>query len=210
MNGKSSGTPSPTKPDVPFTEASKEQSSTNSKSVGPRTVPGTNLRCLDDPSFMFDKQSAASDMSTSSTSGGVNSQKPSSYKVLDAPEESTQSKPSGYRVLEAPEAASDKKDLPEQSPTQSTESTVKPSPYRVLEAPLDPPARTKGSAYRVLEAPDAPYLPQAQPVGATQDSKPPSLVSPTTGRTVSDTLDKARNRFDSFWGGKEKDPPSKV
>jgi len=48
---------------------------------------------------------------------------------------------------------------------------------------------TKGG-YRVLEAPDVP------------------LVSPTSGRTLaSDVLDKARNRFDKFWG-KDKDDQS--
>ena len=212
MNGKSSGSPSPTKPEVPFTDSTKEVSSTDGKSVGARSVPGTNLRCLDDPSFMFEKQNVSSSMSPSSTTSGVNTQKPSSYKVLDAPEEPVQSKASGgYRVLEAPEAPSDIKDLPDQSPTQPPVEPVKPSPYRVLEAPIDPPARPKGSPYRVLEAPDAPFYPTPQSVGATaQESTPPSLVSPSSGRTVSDTLDKARNRFDSFWGGKEKDPPSKV
>lgn len=202
MNGKSSGTPSPTKPEVPLpsSEPVKEASGSEVKPVGVRSIPGTNLRCLDDPSFMFDQPSQAT----------TNSPKTGAYKVLEAPVETSQPKPGGYRVLEAPEAPSDIKDLPDQSPTKP-EAPIKPSPYRVLEAPIDPPARPKGSPYRVLEAPDAPYYPQSQTVGATQESKPPSLVSPSSGRAVTDALDKARTRFDSFWGGpKDKDPPSKV
>ncbi|XP_042210877.1 titin-like isoform X5 [Homarus americanus] len=201
MNGKSSGTPSPTKPEVPLpSEQVKDASVPESKPVGVRNVPGTNLRCLDDPSFMFDQPSAPT----------TNSPKSGAYKVLEAPVEPQQPKSGGYRVLEAPEAPSDIKDLPDQSPTKP-ETPIKPSPYRVLEAPIDPPARPKGSPYRVLEAPDAPYYPQTQSVGEVQESKPPSLVSPSSGRTVTDALDKARTRFDSFWGGpKDKDPPSKV
>lgn len=202
MNGKSSGTPSPTKPEVPLLSSDpvKDVCAPESKPVSVRNIPGTNLRCLDDPSFMFDQPSPPT----------TNSPKSGTYKVLEAPVEPQQSKSGGYRVLEAPEAPSDIKDLPDQSPTKP-EAPIKPSPYRVLEAPIDTPARSKGSPYRVLEAPDAPYYPQTQSVGEVQESKPPSLVSPASGRTVSDALDKARTRFDSFWGGpKDKDPPSKV
>ncbi|KAK8407153.1 hypothetical protein O3P69_002045 [Scylla paramamosain] len=200
MNGKSSGTPSPTKPEVPLPSEPAKDGKAESKPVGVRNVPGTNLRCLDDPSFMFDQPSAPT----------TNSPKSGAYKVLEAPLEPAQPKSGGYRVLEAPGAPSDIKDLPDQSPTKP-EAPIKPSPYRVLEAPIDPPTKPKGSPYRVLEAPDAPYYPQTQSVGAAQESKPPSLVSPSSGRTVTDALDKARTRFDSFWGGpKDKDPPSKV
>ncbi|XP_076053125.1 uncharacterized protein LOC143032368 isoform X4 [Oratosquilla oratoria] len=250
MNGKSSGTPSPTKPEVslpscqpkkeapadswapsshapanttPATTATTATSSSSAPSqesgVGGRSLPGTNLRCLDDPSFLFEKPSvptttstpptvAATTTSTAPTS--TNSPKPAAYKVLEAPVEPPKPSGGGYRVLEAPEAPSDIKDLPDQSPTRP-ENPIKPSPYRVLEAPIDPPARPKGSPYRVLEAPDAPYYPQVQAVGSAPESKPPSLVSPSSGRTVTDALDKARTRFDSFWGGpKDKDPPGKV
>ncbi|KAK3877432.1 hypothetical protein Pcinc_017854 [Petrolisthes cinctipes] len=149
---------------------------------------------------MFDQPSATT----------TNSPKPGSFKVLEAPADPVQPKGGGYRVLEAPEAPSDIKDLPDQSPSKP-EAPIKPTPYRVLEAPIEPPTRPKGSPYRVLEAPDAPYYPQTQTVGSTQESKPPSLVSPSSGRTVTDALDKARTRFDSYWGGpKDKDPPSKV
>ncbi|KAK7079080.1 hypothetical protein SK128_021841 [Halocaridina rubra] len=202
MNGKSSGTPSPTKPEVPLpsSEPTKGTGGPESKPAGVRNVPGTNLRCLDDPSFMFDQPGHAT----------TNSPKMGAYNVLEAPMETSKQKTGSFRVLEAPEAPSDIKDLPDQSPTKP-EAPIKPSPYRVLEAPIDPPARPKGSPYRVLEAPDAPYYPQPQTVGAAQDSNPPSLVSPSSGRTVTDALDKARTRFDSFWGGpKDKDPPSKV
>ncbi|XP_069189999.1 serine/arginine repetitive matrix protein 1 isoform X7 [Procambarus clarkii] len=202
MNGKSSGTPSPTKPEVPLPSSDpvKDVCAPESKPATVRNVPGTNLRCLDDPSFMFDQPSIPV----------TNSPKSGTYKVLEAPKEPQQLKSGGYHVLEAPEAPSDIKDLPDQSPTKP-EAPIKPSPYRVLEAPIDPPSRPKGSPYRVLEAPDAPYYPQSQTVGEVQESKPPSLVSPSSGRTVSDALDKARTRFDSFWGGpKDKDPPSKV
>merc|ERR1719244_683229 len=90
MNGKSSGTPSPTKPEVPLpSEPSKDSSST-----GVRNVPGTNLRCLDDPSFMFDKPSP----------GSTNPAKAGSIKVLEAPTEPQPIKGGSPRVLEAPDA----------------------------------------------------------------------------------------------------------
>ncbi|KAL7647315.1 UNVERIFIED_CONTAM: hypothetical protein RMT77_000910 [Armadillidium vulgare] len=190
MNGKSSGTPSPTKPEVSLIENIKDSS--ESQPLGPRKVPGTNLKCLDDPNFLDDNTSPATLQKSSP-----------GYKVLDAPvDSSVPSKPGAYRVLEAPEAKLEKeKDKQEHSPT----------PYKVMEAPIEPTSRPKGSPYRVLEAPDAPFSQPSQPVGAATDSQPPSLVSPSSGRTVTDALDKARSRFDSFWGGgKDKDPPSKV
>jgi hypothetical protein len=53
--------------------------------------------------------------------------------------------------------------------------------------------------YRILEA-SAPTLPQESP------TKPLPLVSPSSGRSLaSDVLEKARTRFDKFWG-KGKDP----
>lgn len=199
MNGKSSGTPSPTKPDVPSPDAIKGAPET--QTLGPRNVPGTNLKCLDDPNFLNDKSPAPS----------VQKASPQGYKILDAPSEPIQTKPGSYRVLEAPDTTAEKKkELPEHSPTQPSEAPAKPSPYRVLEAPIEP-SRPKGSPYRVLEAPDAPFSQPSQVIGAAQDSKPPALVSPSSGRTVTDALDKARTRFDSFWGGgKDRDPPSKV
>ncbi|CAL4067084.1 unnamed protein product [Meganyctiphanes norvegica] len=204
MNGnKSSGSPSPTKPEVPLTasittDSSKDSENTDKPSSG-RNVPGTNLRCLDDPSFTFDSSSS----SATKPQGG--------YKVLEAPAEDSPAKPSaGYRVLEAPGTDLESKDVSEKSPSKTDEPPVKPSPYRVLEAPMEPTSKPKGSPYRVLEAPDAPYYPQAQSVGAPVDSKPPSLVSPTSGRAVTEHLDKARSRFDSFWGGPKDDPPSNV
>lgn len=206
-NGKTSGDSSPTKVDEPVNSGAPDNS------AGIRTVPGTNIRCLDDPSFTFDQNKPA--LGSSPPKDQIYP-KPGNIRILEAPEEPIvpPQKMGGYRVLEAPEATSPTKATADQPPTNVTENpvAVKPSPYRVLEAPLDEsPSIGKGSPYRVLEAPESAYY-SPQPAGAvSQDSKPPALVSPSTGRTVTDALDKARSRFDSFWGGsKEKDPPSNV
>lgn len=172
-----------------------------SPTTGPRAIPGTNMRCLDDPSFMFDDSSNAKKVEPAP--------KPSNMKVLEAPEEVMSMKPKmgGYRVLEAPDSSPSPYMATDQPKTNVTENPVSTdsTPYKVLDAPMTEAPKApagKGSPYRVLEAPD---LPPSQP------GKAPALVSPTSGRSVTDALDKARSRFDSFWGGnKEKDSPSNV
>lgn len=151
------------------------------------------------------------------------SQKPTSHsstagvRVLEAPESPPSSKKpisqppaSGMRVLEAPESPSAPRKSTGQPPTNVHENPVASNPnlYRVLEAPLDDiTTAAKGTApYRILEAPSYPSQ-----SGTDVSQETPALVSPTSGRTVAEALDKARSRFDSFWGGgKEKDPPSNV
>lgn len=72
-----------------------------------------------------------------------------------------------------------------------------------LETPTEMSAGSGGGGssqdpYRILEA-SASTLPQESP------TKPLPLVSPSSGRSLaSDVLEKARTRFDKFWGkGKE-------
>ena len=199
MDDKTPIEPSPTKPEQPA--PSESVTAPPEPLNAGRSVPGTNMRCLDDPSFMFDHQKPAS-----------------GPKVLEAPSEPPISQPKigGYRVLEAPDSPPVPKSS-DQPPTNLHENpaAMKPSPYKVLEAPLDeaPSIGKSSSPYRVLEAPDPSFYPgqQQASAGAGQETKPPALVSPSSGRTVTDALDKARSRFDSFWGGnKDKDPPSKV
>lgn len=73
-----------------------------------------------------------------------------------------------------------------------------------LERPTEMSACSGGGGssqdpYRILEA-SASTLPQESP------TKPLPLVSPSSGRSLaSDVLEKARTRFDKFWG-KGKDP----
>ncbi|KAF4533211.1 hypothetical protein B566_EDAN011853 [Ephemera danica] len=71
------------------------------------------------------------------------------------------------------------------------------SPYRVLEAPSDVEpipsvARPTGTPYRILEAPDSP---------GESPTKGALMMSPSSSRSMaSDVLEKARTRFDKFWG----------
>ncbi|KAF2368957.1 hypothetical protein FHG87_000293 [Trinorchestia longiramus] len=213
MNGKGSGEPSPTKPELP----SVSQSQSISDQPGVRTVPGTNMRCLDDPSFMFDQTKPGTESSSPKESSYPKS---SGVRVLEAPEpEGPPQKVGSYKVLEAPDlsvgATKAQTEPSHQTNVHENPVASKTSPYRVLEAPMDDvPAVGKPLPYRVLEAPETTYYGQQQavPAGASShDSNPPALVSPSSGRTVTEALDKARSRFDSFWGGnKDKDPPSKV
>ncbi|CAB3381629.1 Hypothetical predicted protein [Cloeon dipterum] len=57
-------------------------------------------------------------------------------------------------------------------------------PYAVLEAPEAPAAPARPSGYRILEAPEP-------------------LEAPSARSVASDVLEKARNRFDKFWGTKD-------
>ncbi|XP_065348408.1 uncharacterized protein LOC135945003 isoform X4 [Cloeon dipterum] len=98
-------------------------------------------------------------------------------------------------AAEAPEAAAeppsvagttlkrlDDPDLePPPAPSTSTSSS---GPYTVLEAPEAPAAPARPSGYRILEAPEP-------------------LEAPSARSVASDVLEKARNRFDKFWGTKD-------
>jgi hypothetical protein len=79
----------------------------------------------------------------------------------------------------------DDPDFDPQPPPPAT-SARPPAPYTVLEAPAPAdaaptPPQARPSGYRILEAPEPPEAPSARSV-------------------ASDVLEKARNRFDMFWG----------
>ena len=134
---------------------------------------------------------------SSSVSSGLHSSS-TGFRLPPAPttERPTSAKGS-LRVLEAPS-----------SPTSATapgdSSSLKRKDFGfVPPAPVSIPKRTvggvshvsetppqaKGSGYRVLEAPDDPNEPSV------------SIISPSSSRSrASDVLEKARHRFDKFWG----------
>ncbi|KAK0162068.1 hypothetical protein PV327_008433 [Microctonus hyperodae] len=135
----------PTKSDKDsIAEEVKETMVESSKDTSIKPITGTNLRCLDDPTFEYDKgQKDNSTVPTTTTT-----------VTVTAPIGTT-AQTTGYRVLEA-------------------------------EDPVIPPlsgstTSTGGSGYHVLEAP-------ALSPGSAQRS------------VASDVLEKARNRFDKFWG----------
>ncbi|XP_065566391.1 muscle M-line assembly protein unc-89-like isoform X3 [Artemia franciscana] len=112
-----------------------------------RPLPGSTLRCLEDPSFLFDTPKPVIPPATEK-SGGT--------KVIEPTQQ--------YRVLEAEGVPSD-----------------------VLYQP------TAFNPYKVLEAP-----------GSPKDGIAAPLVSPSSGKSLaSDVLEKARSRFDRFWGKKD-------
>ncbi|XP_059490652.1 nuclear protein MDM1 isoform X3 [Neocloeon triangulifer] len=69
-------------------------------------------------------------------------------------------------------------DDPDLEPAPSSSSSA---PYTVLEAPEVPLAPVRSSGYRILEAPEP-------------------IEAPSARSVASDVLEKARNRFDKFWG----------
>jgi hypothetical protein len=91
-------------------------------------------------------------------------------------------------------------------PVGGEPSSIKPefssgSPYHVLEGPSDVGditlARPSSTPYRILEAPDTTI--------ETSPTKSATIMSPSSSRSMaSDVLEKARTRFDKFWG-KSKD-----
>ncbi|KAG8230668.1 hypothetical protein J437_LFUL010482 [Ladona fulva] len=152
-----------------------------------KVVAGTTLKCLEDPSFVFDNQPSR---------GPVSEEVPHT----------------AYRVLEAPGVPSDVL----YQPTEMETSTAQPAPSSMPTTSQGQPTGSStptasvGGAplagpYRILEAPEIPS--QESPTKAL-----PSLVSPSTGRSLaSDVLEKARTRFDKFWGkGKDSDREGKV
>ncbi|KAK0096581.1 hypothetical protein PV326_005077 [Microctonus aethiopoides] len=118
----------------------------SSKDTSIKPITGTNLRCLDDPTFEYDK--GQKDNSTVPTTITM-------VTGATAPVGTT-AQTTGYRVLEAEDPV---------IPPISGSSTTS----------------TGGSGYHVLEAP-------ALSPGSAQRS------------VASDVLEKARNRFDKFWG----------
>ena len=143
-----------------------------------KSVPGTTLRCLEDPLMSYQSWTG----SLAAPRGGSAPEPVKSAPTVKGPR---------YRVLEAPGAAI----LPQ---------------YKVLEAPGLPSdvfyqpisshdPLSSGSPYKVLEAPSAGPLTSA----VAHDSP---TASPSANRSLaSDVLEKARTRFDRFWGKKEGD-----
>ncbi|KZC12800.1 hypothetical protein WN55_04317 [Dufourea novaeangliae] len=124
-------------------EESKDQSRPDS-SIKP--VAGTNLRCLDDPGFEYDRKKETSQGTTTAT--------------MTTPSSSTAPQP-GYRILEA------------ESPQGAGSGGGGGGMAGVV--------GSTGGGYHVLEAPTV--VP-----GSAQRS------------AASEVLEKARNRFDKFWG----------
>ena len=174
------------KQDVPSAEVIPEKT----KPLQPaKSVPGTTLRRLEDPSYtpLF-------------TPSNFSSVRP----ITEPPQPSNPApiRTPRYRVLEAPA------------------EPVKPQ-YKILEAvgvPSDvfyqpvtenPPApATFTSPYKVLEAPGAAAA--GSPTIAAKGVTTPLLSSPSSSSTqnrslASDVLEKARTRFDRFWGKKDGD-----
>ncbi|XP_076635800.1 uncharacterized protein LOC143348927 isoform X14 [Colletes latitarsis] len=107
-----------------------------------KPVAGTNLRCLDDPGFEYERKEAG--------------QQPATTTTMTTPSSSSVPQP-GYRILEA------------ESPQGSTGGGV------------GGVGGSSGGSYHVLEA--------------------PAVVPGTAQRSAaSEALEKARNRFDKFWG----------
>ncbi|XP_078047987.1 uncharacterized protein LOC144475701 isoform X12 [Augochlora pura] len=117
-----------------------------------KPVAGTNLRCLEDPGFEYDRKKDVSQATTTAT--------------MTTPSSSTAPQP-GYRILEAesPQAATGSSSSSGAGGGGSGGGVVSSS----------------GGGYHVLEAPTV--VP-----GSAQRS------------AASEVLEKARNRFDKFWG----------
>ncbi|CAL7946461.1 unnamed protein product [Xylocopa violacea] len=124
-------------------EESKEQPKPAEPSIKP--VAGTNLRCLDDPGFEYDRKKEGTQPTTTAT--------------MTTPSSSTTPQP-GYRILEA--------ESPQGGTTGGGGGT-------------GGSGGGSGGGYHVLEA--------------------PTVVPGTAQRSAaSEVLEKARNRFDKFWG----------
>ncbi|XP_054005333.1 uncharacterized protein LOC128890673 isoform X8 [Hylaeus anthracinus] len=122
-------------------EESKDQPRPES-SIKP--VAGTNLRCLEDPGFEYERKEAG---------------QPTTTATMTTPSSSTAPQP-GYRILEA--------DLPQGGGGGGGGG-------------VGGVAGSSGGSYHVLEA--------------------PTVVPGTAQRSAaSEALEKARNRFDKFWG----------
>ncbi|XP_076230403.1 uncharacterized protein LOC116430001 isoform X16 [Nomia melanderi] len=115
-----------------------------------KPVAGTNLRCLEDPGYEYERKKDATQATTTAT--------------MTTPSSSTApSQPAGYRILEA----------------ESPQSATGTGTSGTSGGGGGPMASTGG--YHVLEAPTV--VP-----GSAQRS------------AASEVLEKARNRFDKFWG----------
>ncbi|XP_071439033.1 mediator of DNA damage checkpoint protein 1 [Hetaerina americana] len=111
---------------------------------------------------------------------------------------------SSVACLEAPQVPADAQpaaDEPSSTPTQPATMPAASQGHPVASSMPASEAGPSAGPYRILEAPEC----QESPMKAL-----PPLVSPSSGRSLaSDVLEKARTRFDKFWG-KGKDSEGKV
>ncbi|XP_076280359.1 uncharacterized protein LOC143209056 isoform X13 [Lasioglossum baleicum] len=141
--------------------AEKESGGAEESKADPRPDPsmkpvvGTNLRCLEDPGFEYDRKKDASQATTTAT--------------MTTPSSSTAPQP-GYRILEA------------ESPQSATgSSSGVGGGGGGGGAGVGGVTGSSGGGFHVLEA--------------------PTVVPGTAQRSAaSEVLEKARNRFDKFWG----------
>ena len=143
-----------------------------------KSVPGTTLRRLEDPIF---ESSWAGNFTASLTPKTLPAAAPAGvraprYRVLEAPDDDPLPK---YKVMEAAGAASGD----------------------VFYQPLDAvvPSATTCSPYKVLEAPLAPSK------SAVSSSSPSPATNNNNRSLAGDVMEKARTRFDRFWGRKDSD-----
>ncbi|XP_047103641.1 microtubule-associated protein 1B-like [Schistocerca piceifrons] len=81
-----------------------------------------------------------------------------------------------------------------------------PSGYRVLEAP-SPPSDIAYQPSELGSAQGSYHVLEGQALTQESPTKPLPLVSPSSGRSLaSDVLEKARTRFDKFWGKSKESP----
>ncbi|XP_015594427.1 uncharacterized protein LOC107267351 isoform X21 [Cephus cinctus] len=144
------GTPTPTQSDKAPIDVIGEQTKNERSEPAIKPVAGTNLRCLEDPVFEFDRK------------------KEGDLSVAGLPQQ-------GYRVLEA--------ESPEATPGAPgvVGGGVSSAPTATSGVGSGAPVIAGSGGYHVLEAP-------AVSPGSTQRS------------VTSDVLEKARTRFDKFWG----------
>jgi hypothetical protein len=184
-----------------------------SEALASKMVPGTTLRCLEDPSFMFDPVGHTKGVPAEkivpphhqqkSIAGTLPAQtaavaKKSSTMTTGLPKPIVPSRGGSIQVLEAPSLSSttstDKLSFIPPAPVTSTtakRSGVGPGASQVSALP---PSQPRLPSYRVLDAPDPVDLYGSQSATGGPGGK----------NKATDVIEKARNRFDKFWG-KSKD-----
>ncbi|XP_076668839.1 uncharacterized protein LOC143369153 isoform X10 [Andrena cerasifolii] len=142
---RAQGTSTPTQGEKEASIADEEAKDEAKPDPSIKPVAGTNLRCLEDPGFDYDRKKEPSQATTTAT--------------MTTPSSSAAAQP-GYRILEA------------ESPQGGSAGGA---------AGMGGVVSSSGGGYHVLEA--------------------PAVVPGTAQRSAaSEVLEKARNRFDKFWG----------
>ena len=142
---RAQGTSTPTQGEKEASIADEDAKDEAKPDPSIKPVAGTNLRCLEDPGFDYDRKKEPSQATTTAT--------------MTTPSSSAAAQP-GYRILEA------------ESPQGGSAGGA---------AGMGGVVSSSGGGYHVLEA--------------------PAVVPGTAQRSAaSEVLEKARNRFDKFWG----------